>query len=118
MRFLAQKYPLAKQLTPNNYLGYSDWRLPNINELKNLYNIGYPQEVCGQVACANNVDWLNAQGFSMVYGRGDGVIYWSSTTVAAIPYAAYHFGIYYGVVDTMSKTGGPAAWVWPVRSQQ
>ena len=49
--------------------GYSDWRLPDVNELEGLAaNAGVP----------NSVAWLNTQGFSNVHTE----YYWSSTTYA------------------------------------
>jgi predicted GH43/DUF377 family glycosyl hydrolase len=53
-------------LNQNNYLGFTDWRLPNINESKSLNNYG-EQDVAA---------WLNSQGFSLSTQN----YYWSSTT--------------------------------------
>ncbi|QXE90370.1 DUF1566 domain-containing protein [Geomonas subterranea] len=42
-----------------SYLGHSDWRLPNINELKSLVNIGAPDQS----------QWLMSQGFANVLSQ-------------------------------------------------
>ncbi len=54
-------------LNTNTYLGFNDWRLPNIVEMESLFNDG----------AANSVSWLTGQGFDNVQ-----TYYWSSTTYA------------------------------------
>ena len=44
--------------------GYTDWRLPNNNEIESLINLEVP----------DNTVWLNNQGFNNVLGN----VYWSS----------------------------------------
>ncbi len=56
-------------LNANSYLGHSDWRLPNVNELESLVHSGE----------ADTSAWLDTQGFSYMVPN----FYWSSTTYAA-----------------------------------
>ncbi len=92
-----------KTLNSQKYLGYSDWRLPNVNEIKSLVN---QQQ-------SNPATWLNGQGFSNV--KVD--YYWSSTTVAHSTSYAWIVNMNYGYTSFKVKT--PISnYVWPVRGGQ
>jgi hypothetical protein len=89
-------------LNTNNYLGQSDWRLPNITELESLVN----------VEKADLSVWLNTQGFSNVQAD----YYWSSSTWAATTTYAWYVSMASGDAMVYDKaTNFP---VWPVRTGQ
>jgi uncharacterized repeat protein (TIGR02543 family) len=90
-----QALEYVKKLNTESYLGHTDWRLPNINELKSLKNIGQ----------SNPSTWLNGQGFSNVQSY----FYWSGTQVAHHSADSEYFGF-----------GNPSTgyYIWPVRSGQ
>jgi len=85
-----------------NYLGYSDWHLPNRKEFRSLVN--YEQIHPGT--------WLNDQGFTNVQTAN----YWSSSSDIDNPIDAWLPDLWYGVVNVGTKIGKHYA--WPVRSGQ
>jgi len=82
--------------------GYSDWRLPNVNEFESLVNAEQ----------SNTAAWLNTQGFSNVQQS----YYWSSTTCAFDTNRAWTVLTQNGYVRGLLKTG--SYYVLPVRAGQ
>lgn len=78
---------------------YSDWRLPNKNELRSLINYGR----------GNIANWLGQQGFSNVQDN----IYWSSTTYAPGTGNAWVVNMEMGHVVYYDKIS--SHYVWAVR---
>jgi uncharacterized repeat protein (TIGR01451 family) len=85
------------------YLGHSDWRLPNINELESLVN-----------AIDAPYNWLRGQGFTLVQIAS----YWSSTTSAYQTDHAWVVGMNDGSSFAGVKGNAVDTWAWPVRSGQ
>jgi hypothetical protein len=91
---------------PNCGSVYSDWRLPNIKELRSLMN--YEK--------ASTTDWLSTQNFINFPTSWFG--YWSSTTNAANSGSAWMVFPGGSTMYYDKNTTWPVIHVWPVRTGQ
>jgi hypothetical protein len=94
----------VKCVNTNSYLGFTDWRLPNVVELVSLVNTSQ----------SNTATWLIAQGFTGI--QADAYSYWSSSSAADGPSSAWGVDMRVGAVDGDDKSD--SGYVWPVRSGQ
>ncbi|KJU85003.1 secreted protein containing DUF1566 [Candidatus Magnetobacterium bavaricum] len=100
-------------LNAANYLGQSDWRLPNINELESVVNAGQ----------TNPATWLNAQGFINAQSEDPSILwqsfkygYWSSTTYTSDTSNAWVIFMNNGSLYAFDKSSN--AYVWVLRTGQ
>lgn len=83
--------------------GYSDWRLPNINELLSLFNYSATN--------GNQANWLNS---TEIFSDVQGSEYWSSTPYSGVVGGAWYVNMATGVSAPHSDLSGSYS-VWPVR---
>lgn len=95
----------VKTLNSISFSGHNDWRMPNINELKSLVNLGqsFPY------------NWLKEQGFTNVQSDYN---YWSATSLGGGTYA-WVVEMYSGSMLYDNKIyADHYNYVWPVRGGQ
>ena len=96
----------ASDDTSNGGTHQTDWRLPNINELKSLLNLGYYPSISN---AAGDAAWSDGDPFTNVLNNS----YFSSTTLAYNTDYALNVTMSFGYVSNHSKVYSQA--VWPVR---
>ena len=76
----------AQQMNSENYLGYSDWRLPNAKELQSLLDYSRSPDTHG-TAAINPL--FNCTQITNEAGQPDYPFYWSSTTFLSFNGSAF-----------------------------
>lgn len=92
---------------------YTDWRMPNINELQSLVHSGFNEESCDGSACATMGNFFTSAGFLNIEGQD----YWSGTTYTAYAGNAWVFDLEHGGFVYEQEKSSPYSYTWFVRGR-
>jgi hypothetical protein len=98
--------------------GYTDWRLPNVNELESLFHAGINEDTCGGSSlCSSVAAWLNYMGFINVQSAS--AWYWTSTTYQKdAPIYAWAIDLQFGGINDGGHKLTAPKYAWMVRTNQ